>query len=76
MKAGPLKDAGVAEAAKGIVMAVIDSAQSDNMKWFKEFDIRGIPAMVFIRPDGEELNRIRGFVDAKTLTSAIEEATE
>lgn len=45
----------------------------ENSEMAKSFNISSIPAIVFIDSNGNEVNRIVGFVDRNTLDKAIEE---
>jgi thioredoxin-related protein len=38
-----------------------------------KFKVYGTPTMVFLDPSGDEIERIRGFMDAESFASALDE---
>ncbi|MHC4605840.1 MAG: hypothetical protein ACYTAF_02775, partial [Planctomycetota bacterium] len=62
MSAVAFSDDRVAEAAKNFVMVKIDlTKQGEQELAFRaEWGVRGIPAVVFVKPDREEIDRFVG----------------
>jgi len=68
-----------AELGEDLIAIKIESDKPEGIPLHRRYPILGLPAVIFLRPDGEEIGRVLGFrdrrdfiVDAQSLKSGID----
>jgi thiol:disulfide interchange protein len=71
MERTTLADRRVREMAKAFVCVKVNADRRPDL--MERFHIAGLPAIVFLRPDGKAVQKATGLVDAVQMTAVMEE---
>lgn len=67
-------DAGVASFINGNLVAIkIDAEKGEGVAIAKRYGVNAYPTIVFVRPDGEEIDRILGYVAAAPFLQTVKD---
>ena len=64
--------ADVAESSRAFVPVRVDAEKRPDLE--KRFEVSGYPTVIFVRPDGEEVGRVRGAVPYQVMLSEMDKA--
>lgn len=54
-----------AEVAEGLIAIQVDNAEPEGTSLQARYPVTGLPAVIFIRPDGKEVDRVVGYMRGK-----------
>ncbi|HAV42846.1 TPA: hypothetical protein DCX15_02375 [bacterium] len=63
------RHSGVIELSSNFVCVKIDTDK--NPRYVRRYSIRGLPTIIFLKPNGEIIERVLGYRDGKTLTEIM-----
>lgn len=63
----------VGEAAKGFLAIQLDGERGEGAALYAKYRVSGYPAVIFFDPEGNEIRRITGSVDAQTFLQILKE---
>jgi len=64
----------VAESSRRFVSVRVDAEKRPDLE--KRFEVSGYPTIIFLRPDGEEVGRVRGAVPYQVMLSEMDKAAQ
>jgi len=76
LESGPLSDPAVKAALSGFTRLVIDHSARDQGEALGEWEVRGLPSLVFVSPDGEIAGTLPGVHSPQKIIALASRASE